>query len=146
MATRVLIGLPFLWLAVFFLLPLAIVAGISFTESADAIPPFTPLSLCQRPASRPTRPLPITANSPRAALPRLSEFARQCRRSRPFLCLLIGYPIAFAIARAPGAWRNLLLFLVILPFWTSFLIRVYAWIATAAAERPDQSAAPRGGA
>src|SRR5258708_6613358 len=45
------------------------------------------------------------------------------------LCLLIGYPVAFAIARAPGVWRPLLLFLVILPFWTSFLIRVYAWIA-----------------
>ena len=45
------------------------------------------------------------------------------------LCLLIGYPIAFAIARTPGIWRHLLLFLVMLPFWTSFLIRVYAWIA-----------------
>jgi len=42
---------------------------------------------------------------------------------------LIGYPVAFAIARAPGVWRQLLLFLVMLPFWTSFLIRVYAWIA-----------------
>ena len=45
------------------------------------------------------------------------------------LCLLIGYPVAFAIARTPGVWRQLLLFLVMLPFWTSFLIRVYAWIA-----------------
>ncbi|HXO03163.1 MAG TPA: ABC transporter permease, partial [Stellaceae bacterium] len=45
------------------------------------------------------------------------------------LCLLVGYPIAFAIARAPKAWRNPLLFFVILPFWTSLLIRVYAWIA-----------------
>ena len=42
------------------------------------------------------------------------------------LCLVIGYPVAFAIARAPGVWRQLLLFLVMLPFWTSFLIRVYA--------------------
>ena len=42
---------------------------------------------------------------------------------------MLGYPIAYAIARAPGAWRQLLLFLVVLPFWTSFLIRVYAWIA-----------------
>ncbi len=45
------------------------------------------------------------------------------------LCLLLGYPIAYAIARAEGARRQLLLFLVMLPFWTSFLIRVYAWIA-----------------
>jgi putrescine transport system permease protein len=42
---------------------------------------------------------------------------------------LIGYPVAFAIARTPGVWRQLLLFLVMLPFWTSFLIRVYAWVA-----------------
>jgi putrescine transport system permease protein len=44
------------------------------------------------------------------------------------LCLLIGYPMAYAIARAPSTWRNVLLMMVILPFWTSFLLRVYAWI------------------
>jgi putrescine transport system permease protein len=43
-------------------------------------------------------------------------------------CLLIGYPMAYAIARASAAWKNLLLMLIILPFWTSFLLRVYAWI------------------
>src|SRR5690606_7316489 len=43
-------------------------------------------------------------------------------------CLLIGYPMAYAIARASASWRNTLLLLVILPFWTSFLLRVYAWI------------------
>src|SRR6202022_127251 len=45
------------------------------------------------------------------------------------LCLAVGYPIAYAIAGSPGRWRLILLFLVMLPFWTSFLIRVYAWIA-----------------
>jgi len=45
------------------------------------------------------------------------------------LCLLLGFPIAYAIARTAGTRRQLLLFLVMLPFWTSFLIRVYAWIA-----------------
>ena len=49
--------------------------------------------------------------------------------STTLLCLLIGFPMALAIARAPESWRALLLFLVVLPFWTSFLIRVYAWIA-----------------
>src|SRR5258708_11043521 len=44
------------------------------------------------------------------------------------LCLLIGYPMAYGIARAKPATRNLLLLLVILPFWTSLLLRVYAWI------------------
>jgi putrescine transport system permease protein len=125
---RLLIGLPFLWLAVFFLLPLAIVAAISFAESADAIPPFLPL-LARTPAGLASH---ITLDNYR-------DLAEACLRVyaaslgnaalATVLCLLIGYPVAFAIARAPGVWRNLLLFLVILPFWTSFLIRVYAWIA-----------------
>jgi putrescine transport system permease protein len=125
---RALIGLPFLWLAGFFLLPLAIVAGISFAESADSIPPFRPL-LSLTPAG-------LQSN---ATFANYRELAEGCLRVyanslgnaalATLLCLLIGYPVAFAIARAPGTWRNLLLFLVILPFWTSFLIRVYAWIA-----------------
>ncbi len=125
---RVLIGLPFVWLAVFFLLPLAIVAGISFAESADSIPPFRRL-------------LSLTSAGleSHATLANYRELAEGCMRVyvnslrnaalATLLCLLLGYPVAFAIARAPGVWRNLLLFLVILPFWTSFLIRVYAWIA-----------------
>ena len=114
---RGLIGLPFLWLALFFLLPIAIVAGISFAESADAIPPYTAV---------------LTFDNYR-------ELLQGCLRAygnslgfaalATLLCLLIGYPVALAIARAPGVWRQLLLFFVMLPFWTSFLIRVYAWIA-----------------
>ena len=125
---RVLIGLPFLWLAVFFLLPLGLVAGISLAESADAIPPFRPLFN-----------LTSAGLANQATLANYRELAEGCLRVyatslgnaalATLLCLLIGYPVAFAIARAPGLWRQLLLFLVILPFWTSFLIRVYAWIA-----------------
>ncbi len=125
---RALIGLPFVWLAVFFLLPLLIVAAISFAESADAIPPFKPL-------------VGLTASGleSHATLANYRELAEGCLRvyvnslgnaaGATVLCLLIGYPVAFAIARAPGVWRHLLLFFVMLPFWTSFLIRVYAWIA-----------------
>jgi putrescine transport system permease protein len=125
---RVLIGLPFLWLGVFFLLPLAIVAGISLAESADAIPPFRPL-------------LSVTSAGlqSHATLAGYREIAEGCLHVytnslgnaalATLLCLVIGYPVAFAIARTPGVWRHLLLFLVMLPFWTSFLIRVYAWIA-----------------
>jgi putrescine transport system permease protein len=125
---RLLIGLPFLWLAVFFLLPLLIVAGISVAESADAIPPFAPLFSLTPAGMQST----IT-------LANYRELAESCLRVytnslgnaalATVLCLLIGYPVAFAIARSPGVWRHLLLFLVMLPFWTSFLIRVYAWIA-----------------
>jgi len=125
---RALIGLPFLWLGVFFLLPLAIVAAISFAESADTIPPFAPL-VTAGPAGLKSH----------ATLANYCTLAQGCLRVylsslglaalATLLCLVIGYPIAFAIARAPGLWRQLLLFLVMLPFWTSFLIRVYAWIA-----------------
>jgi len=125
---RALIGLPFLWLAVFFLLPLGLVTGISLAESADAIPPFRPLFS-----------LTSAGWENDATLANYRELAEGCLRVyanslgnaalASLLCLLIGYPVAFAIARAPGVWRSLLLFLVILPFWTSFLIRVYAWIA-----------------
>src|SRR5438132_10068455 len=125
---RTLIGLPFLWLGLFFLLPLAIVAAISFAESADTIPPFAPL-LTAAPAGLESH----------ATLANYCTLAQGCLRVylsslglaalATLLCLIIGYPVAFAIARAPGVWRQLLLFLVMLPFWTSFLIRVYAWIA-----------------
>src|SRR5947208_12391378 len=125
---RVLIGLPFLWLAVFFLLPLGLVAGISLAESADAIPPFRPLFS-----------LTSAGLENHATLASYRELAEGClwvymaslgnAALATVLCLVIGYPVAFAIARAPGVWRQLLLFLVMLPFWTSFLIRVYAWIA-----------------
>jgi putrescine transport system permease protein len=114
---RFLIGLPFIWLMVFFLLPLAIVVAISFAESADAIPPFKLIwtmanyrELCSGCLGAYTNSLALAALA-------------------TALCLLVGYAIAFAIARTPGVWRQLLLFLVMLPFWTSFLIRVYAWIA-----------------
>jgi putrescine transport system permease protein len=114
---RVLIGLPFLWLAVFFLLPLAIVAAISFAESADAIPPFQLVWTLANYEALCSGCVRVYANS--LGLAALATM----------LCLVTGYPVAFAIARAPGVWRQLLLFLVMLPFWTSFLIRVYAWIA-----------------
>jgi putrescine transport system permease protein len=114
---RALIGLPFVWLGVFFLLPLLIVAAISFAESADAIPPFKLTWTFANYCTLAQGCLRIYASS--LGLAALATL----------LCLLIGYPVAFAIARAPGVWRQLLLFLVMLPFWTSFLIRVYAWIA-----------------
>jgi putrescine transport system permease protein len=124
----VLIGLPFLWLTVFFLAPLLIVAGISLTESADAIPPFEPPIAFGRHG--------VESNLTDANYRQLAEgclriYARSLgyAASTTLLCLLIGFPMALAIARAPESWRALLLFLVVLPFWTSFLIRVYALIA-----------------
>lgn len=125
---RVLIGLPFWWLAAFFLLPLAFIAGISFAESTDTMPPFQPL-LGSGPAGVEIHA--TLANYRDLAQGCLGAYANSLGNAAAAtaLCLLIGYPVAFAVARAPGAWRQLLLFLVMLPFWTSFLIRVYAWIA-----------------
>ena len=125
---RLLIGLPFLWLAVFFLLPLAIVAAIGFAESTDAIPPFLPL-VSATPAGLESHA--TLANYRELAAGCLQAYANSLANAAlaTLLCLAIGYPIAFAIVRAPSIGRQLLLFLVMLPFWTSFLIRVYAWIA-----------------
>jgi putrescine transport system permease protein len=125
-----LIGLPFLWLGLFFLFPLLIVLKISLAQSAIGIPPYTPLLGSGG-----------SGTKIHATLANFALLASDDLYLRAYLgalgnaalatafCLILGYPIAYAIARAPGAWRQLLLFLVVLPFWTSFLIRVYAWIA-----------------
>ena len=122
-----LIAPPFLWLAVFFLLPLGVVAAISLAQSADTIPPYTPL------LTRGMNGLEsqATLDNYRLIAGDLHAYVNSLiyAATAAVLCLLVGYPIAFAIARAPKAWRNPLLFFVILPFWTSLLIRVYAWIA-----------------
>ncbi len=122
----VLIGAPFVWFALFFLLPMFIVLKISLAHSAIGIPPYTPL---------------ISGHVLHATMANFALLASDDLYLRAYLgslgyaalatglCLALGYPIAHAIARAPTAWRQPLLFLVVLPFWTSFLIRVYAWIA-----------------
>lgn len=123
-----LIAPPYLWLLVLFLLPLGVVAAISLSQSADSIPPYTPL------LGRGSHGLEVHANLANYRLIAEGDL-RAYANSLVYaalatvLCLLVGYPIAFAIARAPRVWCNPLLFLVILPFWTSLLIRVYAWIA-----------------
>ena len=126
----VLIGAPFLWLLVFFLLPLLIVVKISLAESTIGIPPYTPLlangnnSLEWRGTLANYALIAGDRIYLRAYLGSLGNAALATA-----LCLLTGYPIAYAIACSHGIRRQLLLFLVIMPFWTSFLIRVYAWIA-----------------
>src|SRR5258708_114711 len=122
-----LIAPPFGWLAVFFLLPLGVVAAISLAQSADAIPPYTSL-VTHGPNGLESQ---ATLDNYRLIAGDLHAYLNSLiyAATATVLCLLVGYPIAFAIARAPKSWRNPLLFLVILPFWTSLLIRVYAWIA-----------------
>jgi putrescine transport system permease protein len=125
-----LIGLPFLWLALFFLLPLLIVLKISLAQSVVGIPPYTPLVQNEDGGLRWYATLAnfqLLATDDLYLRAYLGSLANAALAT--VLCLLIGYPVAYAIARTHGARRQLLLFLILLPFWTSFLIRVYAWIA-----------------
>src|SRR6266446_5945657 len=126
----VLIGLPFAWLGLFFLLPLLIVAKISLARNAIGIPPYSPLFFDDGSG------LKIQATLANFALLASDDLylraylgALRNAELATALCLALGYPVAYAIARSPGRWRLLLLFLFMLPFCTSFLIRVYAWIA-----------------
>ncbi|MEI4481736.1 MULTISPECIES: ABC transporter permease subunit [unclassified Phyllobacterium] len=132
--SRLVISVPYLWLLVFFLVPFFIVFKISLSEVAMAIPPYTPV-------------LDITAGI-RSVFNSISQFSWDnyiwlvedplyykayissllIAAVSTLLTLIIGYPIAYGMARAPASVRPTLLMLVILPFWTSFLIRVYAWI------------------
>ena len=116
---RFIIALPYLWLAVFFLLPFALVLGIALGTSApDSVPPV------QLGFSLASFKLLVTDDLYLAAW--LSSL--RIAATSTLVALLLGYPMAYAIARAAAARRPLLLMLVVLPFWTSFLIRVYAWM------------------
>ena len=127
---RFVIVAPYLWLSIFFLLPFLIVLKISFADPIVALPPFTSLFDFSEEGDGWFR---ITLDNYRFLLEDDLYWISYLKSIKvafisTCLCLLIGYPMAYAIARASPAWRNLFLFLVILPFWTSFLLRVYAWM------------------
>ena len=118
---------PFLWLLVFFLIPLFVVFGISLATKQFGRPPFSPLLTTDEGTVQLTLHLNnyirlFTDNLYIAAY--LSSI--RIAAIATVITLLIGYPMAYAIARAPGQWRSILLMLVILPFFTSLLLRVYA--------------------
>jgi putrescine transport system permease protein len=124
------IGLPYFWLLLFFFLPFIIVFQISLAEPQIAQPPYTALLEWVDEAV-----LQVRLNLGNYALVVEDELYRAAFLNSLWVglvctlgCLLIGYPMAYAIATAPERWRVPLLMMIILPFWTSFLIRVYAWI------------------
>ena len=127
-------ALPFLWLAVFFLLPFLIVLKISLSDPATAQPPYRPLlDLGQGLEGWRAFLSGLDLENFQTLLGDDLYFGAAVSSVRiaaiaTALLLLIGYPVAYAMAAAPARWRPLLVALVILPFWTSFLIRVYAWI------------------
>jgi putrescine transport system permease protein len=129
-----LIGVPYLWLLGLFLVPFIIVLKISLSDIALSIPPYAPtLDLSEGWAGLKdffskldfdnflflkTDPLYWKAY---VSSLQIAIFSTA-------ITLLVGYPIAYGMARAPEEWRATLMMLVILPFWTSFLIRVYSWM------------------
>ncbi|MCW4152421.1 MULTISPECIES: ABC transporter permease subunit [Halomonadaceae] len=126
---RAVIALPLLWLTLFFLLPFALVLKISFSEAAIAVPPYGPL------VEVVDQTLNIALNLGNylfLASDSLYVAAYWGSLKTAFIstlaCLLIGYPMAYAMARASARWQMILLLLVMLPSWTSFLIRIYAWM------------------
>ncbi len=129
------IGLPALWLALLFVMPFAFVLRMSLSDPASAQPPYRPLldwtagweGVGTFVAGLDLENYATVLSDPLYG----SAFLTSLRIAAlgTLLTLIVGYPIALAMARAPRSFRPLLIALVILPFWTSFLIRVYAWIA-----------------
>jgi putrescine transport system permease protein len=126
--------IPYVWLLVFFLVPFLIVLKISFSESAVAQPPYTPvLDFAGGIAGFVDAVKQFTVDNylwltEDALYVRAYLSSIEIAAVSTVLVLLAGYPIAYGMARAPKRWQPTLLMLVILPFWTSFLIRVYSWI------------------
>lgn len=134
LARRLLILIPYAWLLILFLIPFLIVFKISLSDYAISIPPYTPKL------------------DPSAGWAAFMDFLSQLDFENyvflttddlywkaylsslkiaalsTFFALLVGFPIAYGMANSPDHWRPTLMMLIILPFWTSFLIRVYAWM------------------
>ena len=126
------IMVPMLWLAAFFFIPFLVVFKISLSEAMIAIPPYSPLFEWDPDSAFAT--LKVTFGNylflfeSRFYLDAYLSSLRIAAIST-FFTLIIGFPIAYLIARSGPTMRTVLLSLVILPFWTSFLLRVYAWMA-----------------
>ena len=131
---RFVIGVPMAWLLFFFMLPFLVLLYISFVDMGNDIHPFKPLWDSQAGVLRLKYEnySSIFATAEGAGLVQ-TIYVEAYIRSLAYalctaiLCLLLGYPFAYAIARSSPAARPALLMMVMLPFWTSFLLRVYAW-------------------
>ena len=123
---QVTVAVPYIWLLIFFLSPFAIILKISTADPIIAQPPFTPMF-------DDGGALLATADSYKFLLTDKLYIITYLKSvsmaaTATILCLLLGFPMAYGIARAGSAARSILLLLVILPFWISFLLRVYAWM------------------
>ncbi|MBA1292271.1 ABC transporter permease subunit [Pseudomonas lurida] len=126
---QVVIGIPFLWLFLFFALPFFIVLKISFAEADVAIPPYTEIYTYVE------QKLQVVLNLANYSLLAgdelyISAYLGSLKMAffSTLLCLLIGYPMAYAIATARKEMQTVLVLLIMMPTWTAILIRVYAWM------------------
>ena len=131
---KLVVRVPFVWLLVFFLLPFLIVLKISLSQTAIARPPYTPVldltagwhAVTAFFAGLSFDNYVLLGSDPLYVLSYLKSV--EIAAFATLILLVVGYPIAYAIARTSPRWQAVLVLLVILPFWTSLLIRVYAWM------------------
>jgi putrescine transport system permease protein len=131
---RLVVLVPYLWLVVFFLVPFVIVLKISLSHTAIAQPPYTPVldpaigweGLKEFFAALSLENYAFIASDWLYLASYLKSL--EVAALSTLLLLLIGFPLAHGMARAPRRWQPALFMLVVLPFWTSFLIRIYAWV------------------
>ncbi|WP_288941640.1 ABC transporter permease subunit [uncultured Roseovarius sp.] len=140
MRRATLILVPYLWLLALFLVPFIIVLKISLSDTALAIPPYTP-TLDFGAGWQGIRDFFSQLDLENFWFLSTDDLYWKAYLSSvkiaavaTFLTLLAGYPIAYGMANAPDHWRPTLMLLVILPFWTSFLIRVYSWMGILSGE------------
>lgn len=130
---RFVIGVPFVWLILFFFLPFLILLYISFVDMGESLNPFKPIWDAETGllSLKYENYITIFKSEGYAWFDTLyiDAYVRSIWYAlcTAVLCLLIGYPFAYFIARSPASLRPALLMMVMLPFWTSFLLRVYAW-------------------
>ena len=131
---RFVIGVPYAWLIVFFFLPFLILLYISFVDMGGDISPFKPLwdpdtGVLRLKYENYLSIFRMEEGAPLFKTLYVEAYLRSIWYAlcTAVLCLLIGYPFAYFIARSPASVRPALLLMVMLPFWTSFLLRVYAW-------------------
>ena len=131
---RAVVLVPYLWLVVFFLIPFLIVLKISLSHTVIAQPPYAPVfDLAAGTAALREAFAALSIDNFRLLV---SDNLYVFSYSRSLvvavvstsILLVIGYPIAYGMARLPRRWQGIAMMLVIVPFWTSFLIRIYAWI------------------
>ncbi len=132
---RLVIAAPYLWIAAFFLAPMLLVAKISVSQSVLARPPYRPIfQFSDSLAELWAKALDFTLDSYRALVSDtlyLESYLSSLTIAAvaTLITLIVAFPFALAMARAPERLRPILIGLAVAPFWTSFLIRVYAWIA-----------------